>query len=72
MQELDDIASSKNSMGNGELKRVSGREIRSQNAFLDAAATEDLTGSAGAENHRRGRRGGWLRSGWGRRHWGER
>ena len=65
LQELDDIASSKHSMSNGEFEGLRRRKIRSQNALLDAAAPEDLAGGAGAENHR-DRRRRLLRSG--RRH----
>jgi len=61
LQELDDVAGSKDSMSNGEFEGISGREIGSQDTLLDAPAAEDLAGSARADDHRRRRRGGSSR-----------
>lgn len=71
LQELDDIAGSKDSMGNGEFEGLRRREIWGQNTLLHAPAPEDLAGGAGAEHHRgrwrrRRRRGGAA----GGRRWG--
>ena len=66
LQELDDVAGSKDSMGNGELEWVSWREVRSQDTLLHAPAAEDLAGSTRANHHRRRRRRRCRRSSRGR------
>ena len=53
-------------MSNGEFEGVCGREVRGQDAFIDAAAPEDLAGGAGAEDDGRGRRRRGRRGGGGR------
>ena len=56
LQEFDNVASSKDFVGNGEFEGLSGRKIWSQNTFVGAPAAEDLAGSARAENDLRRRR----------------
>lgn len=60
LQELDNVASSENAMGDGELERVAGRKIRGQYAFLHAPAPEELASRTWTQNHRRRRLGRWV------------
>lgn len=64
LQELDDVASSKDSMSNGELEWISGREIGSQDTLLHTPPAENLAGCTGTNHHWRRRRW-WRRSGGG-------
>ena len=65
LQELDDVAGSKDSMSNGELEWISGRKIWSQHTLLHTPAAEDLAGSTRANHHgwRRRRRRRWSSRG---------
>lgn len=56
LQELDDVASSKHPVSNGELVRLSGREVRGQDALVHAPPAQDLAGGARAEDRRLQRR----------------
>lgn len=47
LQHFADIASTENLMNDGELVRVVGREVRSEDAVFCAAASQQFAGSAG-------------------------
>lgn len=45
LQELDDVASTKDTVGDGEFGGVGGREIRSKDTFFSTSTPKDFAGS---------------------------
>ena len=64
LQKLDDVAGAEDTVGNGELGRLGGREIRSQNTFFSTSPPQNLASSAWANHNNWWRIWWWICRRW--------